>query len=171
MDGSLSAAAASRPITWSVLVAVGALSGLLAAVVMDWPMSRQPDGFMPAAIAAGILTRQSVDEVSMPELLAVHHVAGLLAGGLYGVFVLGATANLPAVGSIAGLNLLAHLLAVGVVTGFIYGFFAHLVLPRASGRSYEEQATAIRGQWLRSSLVFGATLLVAVPLIVLSLAG
>lgn len=171
MDGSLSTVVATLQLSEAAIIAVGALAGLLAAIVMDWPMSRQPDGFIPAAIAAGILTRQSVDDVSMPELLAVHHVAGLLAGGLYGLFVLGATANLPAVVSVGGVDLLAHLLAVGVVTGFIYGFFAHFVLPRATDRSYEEQSTAIRGQWLRSSLVFGATLLITVPLLVTSIAG
>ncbi len=171
MDGSLSTLAASQPLSGVAVVTVGALAGLVAAVVMDWPMSRQPDGFMPAAIAAGILTRQSVEDVSMAELLAVHHAAGLLAGGLYGLLVVAATANLPAVVSVGGLGLLAHLLAVGVVTGFIYGFFAHLVLPRAGDSSYEEQATAIRGQWLRSSLVFGTTLLVVVPFVTISVLG
>ncbi len=171
MDGSLSTVMATAPLSWSVIVAVGALAGAVAAVVMDWPMSRQPDGFTPAAIAAGVLTRQSVDEVSMAQLLVVHHLAGLLAGVLYGLAVVGFTASLPAVVSVGGLDLLAHLLGVGLVVGFIYGFFAHLVLPRAGGRSYEEQATAIRGQWLRSSLVFGATLAILVPLTVLSIAG
>lgn len=104
----------------------------------------------------------------MTQLLVVHHLTGLLAGGLYGLFVIGATANLPEIVVVGGLNPLAHLLAVGVVTGFIYGFFAHFVLPRAGGRSYEQQSTAIRGQWLRSSLVFGATMLVIVPLLTTS---
>ena len=171
MDGSLPTITATLPLSWSLMVAVGALAGLLAAVVMDWPMSRQPDGFTPAAIAAGILTRQSTEEVSMSQLLVVHHVAGLLAGVLYGVFVVGFSANLPAVIAVGGLDLVAHLLAVSLVSGFIYGFFAHFVLPRAGGRSYEEQATAIRGQWLRSTLVFGATLLVAVPLVTTSVVG
>ncbi len=171
MDGSLSVLAATLPLSRGAVVAVGALAGLFAAVVMDWPMSRQPDGFIPAAIATGILTRQSADDVSMPELLVVHHAAGLLAGGLYGLGLLAATATLPAVVLVSGLDLVAHLLAVGLVTGFIYGFFAHLVLPRAGGQSYEQQATAIRGQWLRSSLVFGATLLIVVPLVLTSVGG
>lgn len=165
MDRLLSTIMATAPLSWSVVVAVGALSGLIAAIVMDWPMSRQPDGFTPAAIAAGILTRQSVDDVSMAELLVVHHFAGLLAGMLYGVLVVGFTSSLPAVVSMGGVDILVHLLAVSLVSGFIYGFFAHFVLPRAVGRSYEEQATAIRGQWLRSSLVFGITLLIVVPVL------
>lgn len=161
----------AQPPSWSVIVAVGAVAGLIAAIVMDWPMGRQPDGFTPAAIAAGIVTRQSVDDVSMAELLAIHHVAGLLAGVLYGGFVVGFSTSLPAVIAVDGLNVLSHLLAVCLVTGFIYGFFAHIVLPRAGGRSYEEQSTAIRGQWLRSSLVFGATLVVVVPLLLSAIVG
>ncbi|MEA1932498.1 hypothetical protein [Halohasta litorea] len=165
------AVTAADPLSWQVLVAVGALAGLVAAVVMDWPMSRQPDGFTPAAVAAGIVTRQPVEAVSFPELLIVHHAAGLLAGVLYGVVVLGVASGLPELVRIGGLDLVAHLLAVGLVVGFIYVFFAHFVLRRAGGKSYEEQATAIRGQWLRSSLVFGLTLAVVVPLVALSLAG
>jgi len=165
------AVTAADPLSWQVVIAVGALAGLVAAVVMDWPMSRQPDGFTPAAIAAAVVSRQSVEAVSFPELLVVHHAAGLLAGVLYGVAVLGLSSGLPELLVIGGLNLVAHLLAVGLVVGFIYGFFAHFVLRRAGGKSYEEQATAILGQWLRSSLVFGLTLALVVPLVALSLAG
>lgn len=172
MDGSLSATTVVEPqLAWAVVVAIGAVAGLVAALVMDWPMSRQPDGFTPAAIAASVVTRQSVDDVSMAQLLVVHHFAGLLAGVLYGLVVLRLTASLPSVMLVGGVDLLAHLLAVALIVGFIYGFFAHLVLPRAGGRSYEEQATAIRGQWLRSSLVFGATLLVVVPVVSVSVLG
>jgi len=171
MDGSLSTMTTTLLVSWSTIVAVGALAGFIAAVVMDWPMSRQPDGFVPAAIAAGIVTRQSVDDVSTAALLAVHHAAGLLAGVLYSVFVVGFSMSLPAVIAVGGLDLIAHLLGVSLVSGFIYAFFAHFVLPRAGGRSYEEQATAIRGQWLRSSIVFGSTLLVFVPFVLLSVGG
>lgn len=160
------------PLSWSTTVAVGALAGLVAAIVMDWPMSRQPDGFVPAAIAAGIVTRQSVDDVSTAELLVVHHIAGLLAGVLYGVAAVGLTAILPTVSTVGGgVDLVAHLLAVSLVTVFIYGLFAHIVLPRAGGRSYEQEATAIRGQWLRSAVVFGSTLVIAVPMILFSIGG
>ena len=167
----MAAVAAAEPLPWGVMIALGALAGLVAAVVMDWPMSRQPDGFTPAAIATAVVSRQSVETVSTPELLVVHHAVGLLAGVLYGAVVVGLSSGLPELLRIGGLDLVAHLLAVGLVVSFIYGFFAHFVLPRAGGRSYEEQATAIRGQWLRSSLVFGATLAVSVPLVALSLAS
>jgi len=61
------AVTAADPLSWQVVIAVGALAGLVAAVVMDWPMSRQPDGFTPAAIAAAVVSRQSVEAVSFPE--------------------------------------------------------------------------------------------------------
>ena len=67
-----------------------------------------------------------------------------------------------------GGGLPGHLLGVIVVVGFIYAFFALLVLPRAGGRPYEEQATAVRGQWLRSALVYGLTMLMVVPAVVVS---
>ena len=171
MDGLTATVTATDPLPWEVVIGLGALAGLLAAVVMDWPMSRQPDGFTPAAIATAVVTRQSVEEVSMAELLVIHHAVGLLAGIGYGLAVVGLASGLPEIVRIGGLDLVAHLLAVGLVVVFIYGFFAHFVLPRAGGRSYEEQATAIRGQWLRSALVFGATLAVVVPLAALSLAS
>ena len=171
MDGLTGTVAAVDPLPWPVIILLGALAGLVAAVVMDWPMSRQPDGFVPAAIAAAIVTRQSVEEVSMTQLLVIHHAAGLLAGVGYGLAVAGLASGLPEIVRIGGLDLVAHLLAVGLVVVFIYGFFAHFVLPRAGGRSYEEQATAIRGQWLRSALVFGATLAVVAPLAALSVTG
>lgn len=149
-------------------VAIGLFSGVIAAIVMDWPMSRQPEGFTPAYIAAGIVTRQPQTNVSFPVAMAVHHIAGGLGGVLYAVLVALFSFVVPPATAV-GVNLLAHLLAVTVVVGFIYGFFAHFVLPHRGGRSYEEQATAIRGQWLRSALVFGATLFVTVPLVTVTL--
>ena len=120
MNGvSTGAVTAAEALPWEVIIAVGALAGLIAAVVMDWPMSRQPDGFAPAAIAAAVVSRQSVEAVSMPELLVVHHAAGLLAGVLYGVAVVGFSSGLPELARIGGLDLLAHLLSVGLVVGFI----------------------------------------------------
>lgn len=152
-----------------VLTGLGA--GVLAAVVMDWPMSRQPEGFTPAYIAASVLTGQQPQEVSFSMAMIVHHLAGGLAGLLYALVVVALSRVMPTLLSVGGIDLLAHVLGVVVVVSFIYGFFAHLVFPQRGGRSYEEQATAIRGQWLRSALVFGATLLVAVPLVTLSLSG
>ncbi|KTG09217.1 hypothetical protein AUR64_15605 [Haloprofundus marisrubri] len=144
-------------------LALGALAGLVAAVVMDVPMGRQEGGFTPAYVAASVLRRTTPDEVSFRDANVVHHGAGLLAGVLYAVVLTASESVVPPVWSLGGVDLLAHLVAVGVVVGFIYGFFAYLVLPRAGRRIYEEQSTAVRGQWLRSSLVFGAALAVVAP--------
>lgn len=151
------------------LVAIAMVAGLVAAFVMDWPMSRQPQGFVPAYIAASVVARKPVEDVRFGEALVLHHLAGVLAGVVYAVVVGAFSHGVPPIVTAFGLNLIAHLLAVGLVVGFIYSFFAHLVLPRAGGQSYEQQATAVRGQWLRSALVFGVTMLVVVPLLAISL--
>jgi len=103
--------------------------------------------------------------------MLAHHLAGGLAGLLYALVALGVDQVTPGLSPAVGIALHAHLIGVVVVVGFIYAFFAHLVLPRAGGRPYEEQATAVRGQWLRSALVYGLTVLVLVPAVVLSVAG
>lgn len=152
-------------------LAVGGVAGVVAAVVMDWPMSRQPEGFTPAYIAAGVLTRRRPENVRFRTAMVAHHLAGGLAGLLYALVALGVDRGLPGIGPIVGVTLAAHLVGVVAVVGFIYAFFAHLVLPRAGGRPYEEQATAVRGQWLRSALVYGLSVLVLVPSVVVSVAG
>ena len=154
-----------------LFLAVGVVAGVVAALVMDWPMSRQPEGFTPAYIAAGVLTRSPPADVRFRTAMIAHHLAGGLAGLLYGLVAIGVDRAMPTLGAAFGVSLPAHLLGVVVVVGFIYAFFAHLVLPRAGGRPYEEQATAVRGQWLRSALVYGVTVLVVVPAIVVSVAS
>ncbi len=141
-------------------LAVGAGAGLAAAVVMDWPMSRQPEGFTPAYIAASVLSRSDPAATSFSAAAFAHHGAGVFAGLLYAI--VGWTLGLvfPQAFVVGGINVLTHVFAVAFVVGFIYLFFSRLVLPRAGGRIYEEQATAVRGQWLRSALVFGSVMLV-----------
>ena len=157
------------PIPWFLAIAV--IAGVVAALVMGWPMSRQPEGFTPAYMAAGVLTRASTQDVRFRTALIAHHLAGGLAGLLYALVALGVDRVSPGLSPGVGVALHAHLLGVIVVVGFIYSFFAHLVLPRAGGRPYEEQATAVRGQWLRSALVYGLVMLAFVPAVVLSVAG
>lgn len=160
------------PITTAALtVAAGGAAGLVAAAVMDLPMSRQPDGFAPAYVAAGALTRADPDAVSTEAALFVHHAAGVLAGGVYAVAFVAVGAVAPIGPAIAGVALVPHLVAVGLVVGIIYAVFAHLVLPRAGGTTYEQRATAVRGQWLRSALTFGAAMLVVAPTLVELVAG
>jgi len=157
------------PMPWFLAVAI--IVGVVAALVMDWPMSRQPEGFTPAYIAAGVLTRTQTGDVRFRTAMIAHHLAGGLAGLLYALVALGVDRVSPGLSPVVGVGLHAHLIGVVAVVGFIYAFFAHLVLPRAGGRPYEEQATAVRGQWLRSALVYGLTVLLLVPAVVLSVVG
>ena len=167
LTSGLTPGAVSVP--WFLAVAV--IVGVVAALVMDWPMSRQPEGFTPAFIAAGVLTRTPARDVRFRTAMIAHHLAGGLAGLLYALVALGVDRVSHGLSPAIGVALHAHLLGVVVVVGFIYAFFAHLVLPRAGGRPYEEQATAVRGQWLRSAVVYGLTVLALVPAVVLSMAG
>jgi hypothetical protein len=162
-------------VTTSVLptLAAGALAGLAAAVVMDVPMSRQSEGFTPAYVAAGVLRRTTPDAVSVRDALVVHHLAGVLAGVIYAV-VAGVVAVLTGSGGRSSPDVLApalvpHVAGVFVVVLFIYLVFAHVVLPRAGGTIYERRATAVRGQWLRSSLVFGAAMALLAPVLLSAL--
>lgn len=147
-------------------LAAGALSGLAAAVAMLLPMSRQPEGFTPAYIAAALLRQTTPDEVRFLDANIAHHGAGVLAGALYAAVLALSSALFPDVLRMEQVELFPHLLSVMLIVLFIYAFFAHFVLPRAGGQIYEEQATAVRGQWLRSSLVFGAVLVVVGPALV-----
>ncbi|ELZ55310.1 MULTISPECIES: hypothetical protein [unclassified Haloferax] len=143
---------------------LGAVVGVAAAVVMAIPMWRQDDGFTPAYVAAAVVRRTTPDEVSFGDANVAHHAAGALAGVLYAVVYLLTDALAPDL-AVAGIDLPSHLVATAVVVAFIYVAFARFIFPRAGRRIYVERATAVRGQWLRSSLVFGATLLVLAPAI------
>lgn len=144
---------------------LGGATGLAAAVVTDWPMSRQPEGFTPAFVATSLVRRTSPDAVSFRDATVLHHATGVLAGMLYALVLIGMGGVLPSVLPVGGVDLLAHLSAVGGVIAFNYLAFSHVVLPRSGGHLTEERATAVRGQWLRSSLVFGAAVLVVAPVL------
>lgn len=144
----------------------GASAGLLAAAVMDVPMSRQPEGYTPAYIAAAALARTEPGSVSFELAMVVHHLAGLFSGVGYGVLMLGAGTLIPGGSIVGGVAVLPHVVAVVVVGTFVYISFANVVLPRVGGTIYEERATAVRGQWLRSATVFGAAMLLLAPWVV-----
>lgn len=145
---------------------LGAVAGLVAAAAMNLPMSKQSEGFTPAYVAAAAVRRRRPAEVDFPEAVAVHHVAGLLVGVLYGVVFAVLGAFLPPLVAVAdGVPLLAHAVSVTLVVLVVYVVFAHVVLPSTGGVVYEEQATAVRGEWLRSTLVFGVALAVVGPLL------
>ncbi|MDS0299524.1 hypothetical protein NDI76_12300 [Halogeometricum sp. S1BR25-6] len=146
-------------------VGLSAVSGLVAAAAMTVPMATQEDGYTPAYIAAAALRRTTPDDVSTVAARLVHYGAGVLSGVLYAVAYAALSPVLPATASAGSLDALPHALATAAVVGFVYVFFAHVVLPRAGASVHEERSTAVRGQWLRSSLVFGATLVVVLPLV------
>jgi len=172
MVGLPGVVAAATPVSIGTVVLAGAIAGFAGAVVMDVPMVRQQEGFTPAYVAASVLRGTDPESVPIRDASLVHHAAGVLAGVLYAVLATAAAAVLgvdPTPGGLAG-AILPHALAVVFVVGFIYAFFAHVVLPRAGRGIYEERATAVRGQWLRSSLVFGVTLALVAPALLTLLA-
>jgi hypothetical protein len=146
-------------------VGLSAVSGLVAAATMTVPMAAQEDGYTPAYIAAATLRQTTPGDVSTVAARLVHYGAGVLSGVLYAVAYAVLSPLLPATASAGSLDALPHALATTAVVGFVYVFFAHLVLPRSRDGVHEERSTAVRGQWLRSSLVFGATLVVVLPLV------
>ncbi|MFB6168250.1 MAG: hypothetical protein ABEJ43_05320 [Haloferacaceae archaeon] len=152
-------------LTW--LVPAGAVAGLAGAVAMDIPMGRHPEGWTPAFVAASVLRRADPESVRFRDANAVHHGAGVAAGVLYALFAtllaVPFAGSIPTPGVGAALPLGAHLLATLGVVGFIYAVFAHLVLPRAGDGIAGGRTTAVRGQWFRSAVVFGAALAVVVP--------
>lgn len=154
----------SDAVTVATSLIGGGIAGLVAAVAMDVPMSRQPDGWTPAVIAAAVLTRATPEDVSFEGASAVHHATGIAAGMLYGIVTLALASAAPSL-LWSDVPLVAHAFSVVAVTVVIYLVFAHGVLPRVGGTMYEERATAIRGQWLRSALVFAVALTIAGPLL------
>ena len=143
-------------------LALGAVVGLAAAVVMDIPMWRQEEGFTPAYIAASVFRRTSPENVDFLDANLVHHVAGVVSGIFYAIVYLVVDGIIPEL-PLAGVDIVPHLLSMVAVVVSIYFLFSYFVLPRAGRGIYEERATAVRGQWLRSSLVFGMALLVLGP--------
>lgn len=146
-------------------VGLSAVSGLVAAVAMTVPMAKQEDGYTPAYIAVATLRRTAPEEVSTVAAHLVHYGAGVVSGVLYAVAYAALSPVLPQTASAGSLDVLSHALATVAVVGFVYVFFAHVVLSRAGTGVPEERSTAVRGQWLRSSLVFGGTLVVVLPLV------
>jgi hypothetical protein len=148
------------------LLPVGAVAGLAGAVAMDVPMGRHPEGWTPAFVAASVLRRTDPTAVRFRDASVVHHAAGVAGGVLYALLAaplaVALAGTLPTPG-VAALPVVAHLVAAAGVVAFIYAFFVHLVLPRAGTGIADDRATAVRGQWLRSAVVFGAALAVVVP--------
>ncbi|MEM4781130.1 MAG: hypothetical protein QXG03_06180 [Halalkalicoccus sp.] len=135
----------------------GALSGTLAALVMNVPIALQREGGLPAFVAAGAASGRDPETVSLRDAAIAHHVAGALAGVLYAILA-------GALGRIVG-ERTARVLAVSGVVVFIDAFFSKLVFPRFGGEAAADPERAARTQsaWQRSSFVFGLALYFLAP--------
>ena len=151
-------------------VAIGAVAGLLATVIMNIPMQRRPEGSTPPFVAAGALTGQSLDEVDPKLASGIHYSAGILGGVLFSLLAIGFESVLPFTAALAGvgLRLVPHFLATLLTYGFLVGFFAYLVLPRF-GKAATERADQVRADWVISASVYIVALAVWIPLLIASL--
>lgn len=156
------------PGTGGGLLLVGGVAGLAGAVAMDVPMNRQPEGWTPAFVAAATLRGGGLEAVSFRDASVIHHAAGACGGVLYGAIVAGLSAVARPGSAVGGLPLFSHLVGVVAVGTFVYAGFVYVVFPRASDVS-RERTTAIRGQWLRSTAVYGLTLTVVAPALAVGL--
>lgn len=151
------------PAAW-ILTSV--LAGIVAAVVMNYPMSRGTDGFVPARVTAAMLTRQSPDAVSLRDALLVHHVTGAAAGLAYAGISYPIALVVPNLLLLPGnVGTFPHLLAISLLVVVLDQVFNRVLFPRVSGTAYEERGTAIQGHWLRALLVFAVTMALAVPVL------
>lgn len=140
------------------------IAGLLAAVAMNLPMSQFSTGYVPATVVASLVQQTVPSHISIRDAVIVHHAIGPIAGMLYAAVGLGLDAVVPPLTRVAGLSMLAHLLATAGIVLVIYGVFAWGVLPRFGGAARDE-APLVRRHWLVASLTFGFVLAVAVPTI------
>lgn len=136
-------------------VAVGAAVGLVGALVMNLPMAALPEGYAPAAIAAGVLTRRDHESVGAGTTYAVHHLAGALVGLGWGA---GVAALEPAFGNVWPAGLAAAVLTLLVLLAvFLLG-----VLPRVDVGDRER---AVTRAWVLSAFVYAVTLTFVGPLL------
>jgi hypothetical protein len=142
-----------------IRLAVAAVAGLAATLGMTVAMRLQSRGYVPAYVAASALWRRPPERISWSAANAVHVVAGMLAGVLFEVLVVGAERLRPALGIgveviVAGVISVVELLALGLVALFLYGFFAWVVFPRYGGVAFESAAETVRRQWAVSVAVY-----------------
>ena len=151
----------------SVRLAVAAVAGLGATLVMTVVMWRQSYGYVPAYVAAAALWRDPPSQVPRSAADATHLAAGMAAGVLFETLNVGYERAREPLGigvelRVAGVTSVSEILAAAVVVCFLYGFFSWLVFPRFGGNAYETRPGTVRRQWAVSAVVYGAGLLVAV---------
>jgi hypothetical protein len=156
-------------------LAVAVVAGLFATLVMTVAMSLLSEGYVPPYVAASALFGVAPGRVSRRQADAAHYAAGLLAGLLFELFVLGLEglrdATLATAVVVGNLLTLTDLLAALLVVGFLYAFFGHVVFPRYGGRLYDDagRRERVRFHWLVSANVYGLALLAGVVLLYASL--
>jgi len=153
----------SPALTLSTVYVLGAVAGLIAAVVSNVPMHRLSEGSTAPFVAAALLTDDTPDAVEPTLASGLHYAAGVLAGVFYTTAEYGIETIVPSPRLyIAGtqLSVVVHLLALLVTFVFLVGFFSYVVLPRfdALRGRYER----IRRAWLvvATAYVFGLALFV-----------
>ncbi|MFC7026408.1 hypothetical protein ACFQJ5_00385 [Halomicroarcula sp. GCM10025324] len=146
-------------------VVVCLLSGFVAATLMNIPMGVQPEGYLPAYVAAGGLTDTDPTEVSQVLAVAVHQVTGTVATLLYGGIVFVLSLVLPTVVSLNGVPAIPHLVGVTGLVLFIFLFFDRIAMPRAGGRLQDDRDRIVR-QWALSSFIYGVAVALLVPVLV-----
>lgn len=139
------------------------LAGAIASLLLNIPMAVQPEGYLPAYIAAGELTGADPTDVSDAVAVALHHGTGIAAALLYGL-VVALLSLLPTVVSLSGVPVVPHLIGVVMVTLFIYFFFARVAFPRVR-RTYRDSEDEILKQWALSAFIYGVTLGLVVPVL------
>ena len=153
----------SPALTLSTVYVLGAVAGLVAAVVSNVPMHRLPEGSTAPFVATGLLTGSEPTDVDPTLASGVHYAAGVLAGVFYTAVEYGIEAVAPSPRLyIAGtrLPLTVHLLALLVTFAFLVGFFSYIVLPRFD--ALRDRYERIRRAWLvvATAYVFGLALFV-----------
>lgn len=143
----------------SARVAVGALAGLLAALLTTIPMQRLPEGPTPPFVIAGTVTDEPLGEVDPRLASALFYVGGAVTGALFVAVSLALEAVLPFVAAIAtiGLRIVPLALAILATFALVVAGFSYIVLPRF-GTEVMARAVRIRRDWIISTSVYAVSL-------------
>lgn len=151
-------------------LAIGAVAGLAATLVMTAAMRWQSYGYVPAYVAAAALAGDRPNAVGRRAADATHGAAGVLAGVAYVAALIGYERARGSLGigleyTVAGLFTVAGLVGGVLLVVVLYAAFAWLVFPRFGGNAYETRPGVVRGQWAVSAAVYGLVLVALVATI------
>lgn len=151
----------------STRLAIAAVAGLAATLVMTGAMRAQSYGYVPAYVAAGAVWGRAPNAVGRRAADATLLTAGVLAGLGYGAALIGTERARGSLGvdveyAIAGLVSVAAVLVGALLVGLLHAVFAWLVFPRFGGNAYATRPSTVRRQWAVSAVVYGLVLVVLV---------